>query len=124
MLSVNKRAEILAVSGVSFLQESREERCELKGEGESSLAPKVGLILRLTVKRDKMYTSKSNNIPLKRKTQIQESETVTNNPASASFRVCDCRAHAVLVRCFAQWSVFICVASIYANLLEQKKAFT
>ena len=95
MLSVNKRAEILAVSCDSFLEESREERSELKGEGESSLALKEGLILRLTVKGDKMYTSKSNNIPLKRKRQIQDSETDTNNPASPSFRVCDCRAHAV-----------------------------
>ena len=95
VLSVNKRAEILAVSCDSFLEESREERSELKGEGESSLALKEGLILRLTVKGDKMYTSKSNNIPLKRKRQIQDSETDTNNPASPSFRVCDCRAHAV-----------------------------
>ena len=72
-----------------------EKREAKKGESESPLAPKEGLILRLTVKRDKMYASTSKNIPLKGKKLIQGSETVTDDPASPSFRVCDCRAHAV-----------------------------
>ena len=72
-----------------------EKREAKKGESESPFAPKEGLILRLTVERDQIYASKSNNIPLKGKRLIQGSETVTNNPASPSFRACDCRAHAV-----------------------------